>query len=205
MSTSLALVTAALAALPVLSDPVCCPADDPSGTSTTAQDAAPIDLGALDEAALLPVDAERARALFERFASLDGHWIGHSTQGWVNDMTRQTIARGSVVEQRSLFEAHPGETMVTMFHLDGERLLLTHYCVAKNQPRLVADRVSADGRIALFRFLDATNLASIDQGHMHRVAYRFGDEDFTSRWTWFQEGAESWMEEIEYRRAEEAR
>ncbi len=28
------------------------------------------------------------------------------------------------------------ENMITMFHMDGDRLLMTHYCGAGNQPRM---------------------------------------------------------------------
>jgi hypothetical protein len=84
---------------------------------------------------------------------------------------------------------------------DGDRLLLTHYCVARNQPRLVLKESAEDGQLLRFQFLDGTNLPSRDHGHMDKAEYRFVDRDhFTSRWTWYQDGQESWMETIEYRR-----
>ncbi|HEY6066377.1 MAG TPA: hypothetical protein VIY96_09490 [Thermoanaerobaculia bacterium] len=92
--------------------------------------------------------------------------------------------------------------MLTVFHLDGDRLLLTHYCVARNQPRLEATEISPDLSTITFTFRDGTNLASRDAGHMDKATYRFGaNDEFTSRWTWFQKGKETWMEEIQYRRA----
>ena len=30
------------------------------------------------------------------------------------------------------------EDMISMFNLDGDRVVLTHYCAAGNQPRMVA-------------------------------------------------------------------
>jgi hypothetical protein len=107
------------------------------------------------------------------------------------------------VEERT-FDAHPGETMVTIAHMDGDRLMLTHYCAAKNQPRLLATTISPDGRTVEFTFLDATNLPSRDKGHMDRAVYKFVDENhFTTRWTWYQDGKESWMEEIVMERVPE--
>jgi hypothetical protein len=99
------------------------------------------------------------------------------------------------------FDAHPNETMMTMYHLDGERLMLTHYCVAKNQPRLVATSFSDDGKTVTFTFLDGTNLPSRDRGHMDKVIIRFVDNNHViSQWSWYQNGKESWMEEIQLER-----
>jgi len=137
---------------------------------------------------------------FEQFKKLDGQWIGRSTKGWEETITFKTIAKGSVVVENS-FDAHPNETMMTMFHLDGARLLLTHYCVAGSQPRLAATAFDDNGRTITFTFLDATNLPSRDKGHMDKAVFRFKDENsFSSQWTWYQDGKESWMEEIKYER-----
>lgn len=142
------------------------------------------------------VDPTPARLAFERFRKLDGSWKGRSTKGWEEEISYQTIAQGTVVVGTS-FDAHPNETMMTMIHLDGERLMLTHYCVAKNQPRLVATSYADDGKTVTFTFLDGTNIPSRDRGHMDKVVFRFIDDNHVAaRWTWYQDGKESWMEEI---------
>jgi len=143
---------------------------------------------------------EQARAAFERFKKLDGQWQGRSTKGWEEVVSFKTIAQGSIVVETS-FDAHPNETMMTMFHLDGERLMLTHYCVAGNQPRLQATAFEDEGRSITFTFLDATNLPSRDHGHMDKLIFRFlDDHHVTSQWTWYQNGKESWMEVIKLER-----
>ena len=148
-----------------------------------------------------PIAEGDARQVFERLKSLDGDWTGTSTKGWTETIRYQTIAAGSCVQESS-FGAHPNESMVTLFHLDGPRLMLTHYCVAKNQPRLVATELAPDASTVTFTFLDATNLASRDKGHMDKVRFHFvGPDEFTSQWTWYQDGHESWMEEIVHRRS----
>ena len=149
------------------------------------------------------VDAAAARAAFERFTSLAGEWEGKSSAGWTGVNTYTVIARGSAVLGTSKHGAHPGEdeAMATVHHLDGERLLLTHYCVARNQPRLVATKIDHGGRRIEFTFLDGTNLPSRNAGHMDRAVFDFQDHDrFTSRWTWYQDGQQRWMEEITYTR-----
>lgn len=141
-------------------------------------------------------DPTPARLAFERFKKLEGAWKGRSTKGWEEVISYKTIAQGTVVVGTS-FDAHPNETMMTMFHLDGERLMLTHYCVAKNQPRLVATSYTDEGRTITFTFLDGTNMPSRDRGHMDKAIFRFIDDNHVvTRWTWYQDGKESWMEEI---------
>ncbi len=142
-----------------------------------------------------PVSKQQAEVVWARLKSLEGSWRGKSTKGWSDTIQIHTIARGSVVAMSS-FDAHPGETMYTMYYPDGDRLLLTHFCAAKNQPRLLLTNASPDGSTATFTFLDATNLPSRDTGHMDKVVLRFTDGGFTERWTWYQRGKESWMEEI---------
>lgn len=139
---------------------------------------------------------------FERIKKLEGNWRGTSTRGWSERMTYRVIADGSIVMMTS-FEAHPNETMVTMFGLDKGRLTLTHYCVAKNQPRLVAGDISDDGRKITFNFLDGGGMRSRNDGHMDKAVFHFTDDDhYTSQWTWYQNGSERWMEKIECERAE---
>ncbi|HVG28539.1 MAG TPA: hypothetical protein VM864_02360 [Pyrinomonadaceae bacterium] len=142
----------------------------------------------------------RARAAFERFKKLEGNWKGRSTKGWEEAVSYKTIAGGSVVVGSS-FDAHPDETMLTMVHMDNDRLMLTHYCVAKNQPRLVATSFSEDGRNVTFTFLDGANLPTRDRGHMDKAIFRFHDDDHvSSQWTWYQNGKEQWMEDIKLER-----
>jgi hypothetical protein len=147
-----------------------------------------------------PAAGGSAAETFALLRSLEGEWIGRSTKGWEERKSFATIAGGSAVVETSL-DAHPGEQMLTTFVLDEGRLLLTHYCIAGNQPRLVATAIEDDGRTVLFEFLDASNLTSRNVGHMDSCAMRFLDEDhFTTRWTWYQDGAAQWMEEIECER-----
>ncbi|HEY6147317.1 MAG TPA: hypothetical protein VIZ69_06450 [Thermoanaerobaculia bacterium] len=146
-----------------------------------------------------------AQAAFERFRAMEGSWEGRSTKGWQESISFKTIAGGSAVVETS-FDAHPGETMLTVFHLDGEDLTLTHYCVAKNQPRLRATEISADGRTVAFTFAGGGNLADRNRGHMDRAVFRFEDADHvSSRWTWYQDGSERWLEEIRLERVPAAR
>jgi hypothetical protein len=148
-----------------------------------------------------PAEAPSAVQVFGQFQALAGQWKGRSTKGWTGEASFEVIAAGSVVVETSRFEAHPEETMMTMYHLDGSTLLLTHCCVAKNQPRLQVASIGEDGKKVTFRFRDGTNLATRNQGHMDSVVYQFeGPDEFTSQWSFYKDGKEQWMEEIHYER-----
>ena len=143
---------------------------------------------------------EKSRKAFEHLKNLSGDWEGKSTKGWTERISYRVIAGGSCLMDLS-YGAHPNEWMASMIHMDGDRLMLTHYCVAKNQPRLVATEIADDLSSISFTYLDATNLPSRDKGHMDKCLIRFdGKDKFFSRWTWYQDGKESWMEDIEHRR-----
>jgi len=151
-----------------------------------------------------PVRGELARRAFDRLKELAGDWQGESTKGWKERENYSVIANGSCVLHSS-FDAHPNERMLTLFHLDGDTIMLTHYCVARNQPRLRATQIADDLSTMTFEFLDATNLPSRDRGHMDKLVLRFESADrFTSRWTWYQDGKEDWMEEIVHDRVKDA-
>jgi GH24 family phage-related lysozyme (muramidase) len=140
--------------------------------------------------------AALARAAFDRFRALEGSWEGRSTKGWVEDVSFRTIAGGSAVVETS-FDAHPGETMLTVVHMDGAELTLTHYCVAKNQPHMRATAFSDGGRTVTFEFAGGGNLADRNRGHMDGAVFRFEDADHVvARWSWYENGSERWMEEI---------
>ena len=144
-----------------------------------------------------------AKRAFERLKALEGTWTSASTKGWAGEVTYQRIARDSVLLGTSRVDPHGDELMATAYHLDGDRLVLTHYCVAGNQPQLEATEIQDDGRHIIFTFRDATGIASRDEGHMDKAIFQLVDDDrFTSRWTWYEKGTESWLEEIEHQRTD---
>ena len=64
-------------------------------------------------------------------------------------------AGGSALMSEIHGEGH--EDMISMFHMDGDRLIMTHYCGAGNQPRMKV--ASADAKSVSFEFFDGTNIA----------------------------------------------
>ena len=142
-----------------------------------------------------------AAAAFERFKALAGEWTATDADGTTSRQIYEVVAGGSAVLERCEM-THEGQpvTMLTLYHLDGARLLLTHYCMAGNQPRMEARGVT-DGTVA-FEFVDATGLDTPGEGHMHRAVFHFEGEDrFTTEWTFHQDGQDTFTEKATYVRA----
>ena len=116
-----------------------------------------------------------AQQSFESIKALAGNWEGKSTMSDSVQVSYRVTAGGSAV-MSEILSSMKGEShdMITMFNLDGDRLLMTHYCAAGNQPRMKAS-ASPDGKTVTFDFVDATNLTAAQPGHMQRVIFTFVD------------------------------
>lgn len=124
---------------------------------------------------------------FEKMTSLVGEWKGTSMDGKPATVTYTLVSDNSALMERLTMG---GESeMVTMYHPDGDHLMMTHYCSAHNQPRMRSNAVDAGGRNITFDLVDVTNLSAPDAGHMKRLVETFTDNDhFTQEWTWTQQG-----------------
>jgi hypothetical protein len=125
---------------------------------------------------------------FDQLKSLSGSWEGKANQGMVQVSFRETSGGSALMSE---IHGHGPEDMISMFHLDGpNRLMLTHYCGAGNQPRMTAS-ASPDGKTITFDYFDATNLATPDAGHMQRVVFTVVDANHhTEEWTFADHGKE---------------
>lgn len=148
-----------------------------------------------------PVQSSQAQQAFEKLKSLVGRWEGTSgQQGKKTLATYELASNGSVVVER-YSEAGAPDSMMTVYHLDGERLLLTHYCAAGNQPRMQAESFSSAEGVLVFSFLDVTNLSSPAQGHMRKVVFRFSDKDHVvTEWTWRENQADKLTDAFRFHR-----
>jgi len=125
---------------------------------------------------------------FDSLKALAGTWEGKNNQGQSLKVTFRETAGGSAL----LSEIHGmgPENMISMIHMDGDRLMMTHYCGAGNQPRMKAT-LAPDGKSVAFDFIDATNLASPEAGHMNHVVFTMPDADHHSEeWTFLDHGKE---------------
>ena len=128
-------------------------------------------------AAFAAADAQKS---FEQLKGLSGSWEGKTSDGKLIQVDYRLTAMGSALMSEI---KNMKEDMITMFNLDGDRLLMTHYCGAGNQPRMLAT-ASPDGKTITFDFLDATNLVSRKAAHMHHVVISMLDTNHhTEEWT----------------------
>jgi len=126
-----------------------------------------------------------AQKSFDQLKSLQGAWEG-VLDGKPMHVTLRVTSEGNALMHE--MKGSGPDDPITMLHLDGGRLLLTHYCDAGNQPRMVAT-ISPDGKTIVFDFVDATNLLSSQMGHMQRVTFTFIDPDHhTEKWEFAMSG-----------------
>ena len=131
-----------------------------------------------------------AQKSFEELKALNGTWEGRTPKGEAVEVSYRVTSNGSPL----MSEIKGKEDMITMFNLDGDRLLMTHYCAAGNQPRMVAG-ASPDGKTFTFAFLDATNLATPDAPHMNHLVISMPDANHHSEeWVYNDHGKE--MKEV---------
>jgi len=126
---------------------------------------------------------------FEKMKSLAGEWEGKSNDGTSGKVSYTLVSDNSALMERL---AMGGESeMITLYHPDGDRLMLTHYCSLHNQPRMRQTPHQEKKKIA-FDFVDVTNLSAPDAGHMRKLIVTFEDQDhFTQEWTYGEKGKES--------------
>jgi hypothetical protein len=157
---------------------------------------------ALSGSTAAAADAPDAAAAFERLKGLVGVWEVTQPAGNKATVRYELTASGSALFERyadgSMGE---GNEMITMYYLDSGRLLLTHYCMAGNQPRMLLKRFDpATGELD-FDFLDATGLKDENAGHMRRARFKLsGPNRYTSRWEFVEDGRTSFDEKQELTR-----
>lgn len=131
--------------------------------------------------------SEGAAAAFERLSSLVGRWAGVQ-DGIEVALTYTLTADGSALMEE--FRPAEGPVMITMFSVDGDRLVATHYCSAGNQPQMVTTPIREPWDDSLvFSLLRVTGMKTPDGWHNTGLEVLLDGEDrLTQRWTYLHEG-----------------
>jgi hypothetical protein len=126
-------------------------------------------------------DAQKA---FELMKTLAGSWEG-SFMGMSMQITIRVTSTGNAILHEATGSGRP-DNPITMFYVDGDRLLLTHYCDAGNRPRMVG-KISPDGKTVEFDFLDVSG--STQRGMMNHAVFTMIDANHhTEGWTYMLPG-----------------
>jgi len=151
-------------------------------------------LMALCTAAFAQSDAQKsdAQKSFDELKTLAGSWEGHVTtvpqqadvEGKLMHVSLRATSMGNALMHEMTIAGRMDDP-ITMLYLDGDRLLLTHYCDAGNRPRMVG-KMSPDGKTVEFDFLDVAG--STQYGHMHHAVFTNVDADHhTEDWIFMVE------------------
>jgi len=131
----------------------------------------------------------QAKVAFALLKGLAGEWQSVGAKGQHSRLSYHVVSGGTVVMERFTSDAlqkNSGE-MVTMYYLEKGELVLTHYCIARNQPHLRATRYIAETGEVDFDFVEGGNISSGNEGHMHSAKLRFIDGDhISSEWQYME-------------------
>ena len=141
-----------------------------------------------------------AQKSFDTLKTLAGTWQGAVTvdppmkdmgNGSFTQVSMRVTSRGNAIVHEMKDAGKPDDPArydhpVTMLYVDGDRLLLTHYCDAGNRPRMVG-KISPDGKTVEFDFLDLAG--GTQYGHMNHAVYTVIDGNHhTEDWTYIMPG-----------------
>jgi hypothetical protein len=114
-------------------------------------------------------DAQKA---FEKMKTLAGSWHG-TIMGISIDVTIRVASSGTaILHEANTDGGGPPNHEITMFYVEGDRLLATHYCDGGNRARLDG-KLSPDGNGFEFTFLDV--MGGTQGGLVKRMAFTLID------------------------------
>lgn len=143
-----------------------------------------------------------ARAAFEKLKALEGSWIASAPDAGdqTADHEIRVSAAGSVVMETMM--AGTDHEMINMYHLDGDDLVVTHYCAGGNQPTMRLDLEKATATELPFVFTGGSNLDTTDH-HIHDAMLTLRDDGtVVSKWISVAGDEEGTPIEFVLRRAE---
>lgn len=94
-----------------------------------------------------------AKKAFAKLKDLSGSWQGTIMGIPINFTIRAASSGTAILHEGDTSAEGPPKHEITMFYLDGDRLLATHYCDAGNRSHMEG-KLSADGKAIEFSFLD---------------------------------------------------
>ena len=135
-----------------------------------------------------PAPAAKASPL-DQLKALAGTWAGptRGADGKPEHTVTYRVSSGGSAVVETLFPGTDHE-MVDMYTMEGDDLVMTHYCAMGNQPHLRYKKDSAKGTME-FEFVNGGNMKSRDEAHMDSMVltliYTY---HIKSKWTALEHG-----------------
>jgi hypothetical protein len=112
--------------------------------------------------AALAADKTKSEDAFDRLTSLKGQWVGEAFGVKTTLIYTLTANDSALMEQ---CRPEKGSEMITIFTIDGDHLIATHYCSAKNQPQMATPAITDAQKPLAFSLVRVTGLKSPDAFH----------------------------------------
>jgi hypothetical protein len=168
------------------------------------------EMNAIDKDKPVPTEAQKSFNTMKTFA---GTWHGQVTvdppmkemDNADMEVSMRVTSRGNALVHEMKGLGQPDDPAkydhpVTMFYLDNDRLLLTHYCDAGNRPRMAA-RTSPDGKTVEFDFVDIAG--NTKYGHMEHAVFTAVDANHhVEDWTFLMPGNKAMHAHFDLKRAQ---
>src|SRR5437870_3398289 len=137
-------------------------------------------------AAALASDKRKSEEAFDRLASLEGEWKGE-IDGVKATLIYTLTANGSALMEQ--FRPEKVQEIITMFTIDGDHLIATHYCSAKNQPQMETPAITDVRKSLEFSLVRVKGLKSPDDFHNTGLTVIQEDNDhLTQEWSYQHKG-----------------
>src|SRR5205809_5927955 len=134
----------------------------------------------------LAADKKKSEEAFDRLTSLQGEWQGMA-DGVNTTLIYTLTANGSTLMEQCRPEK--GHEIITMFTVDGDHLIATHYCSAKNQPQMATPAITDAQKPLAFSLVRVTGLKSPDAFHNTGLTVIQEDKNhLTQEWLYESKG-----------------
>ena len=115
-----------------------------------------------------------AKKAFAKLKTLSGSWQGTVMDTPINFTIRAASSGTAILHEGNTTKEGPPKNEITMFYVNGDRLLATHYCDAGNRSNMEG-KLSADGTAIEFSFLDV--VGSTRGGYLKDMVLTMIDAD----------------------------
>ena len=113
-----------------------------------------------------------AQKTFDQMKTLAGSWHGTIMNIPIDVTIRLASSGTAILHEATTDGGRPPNHEITMFYVEGDRLLATHYCDGANRARFEG-KLSPDGKASEFNLLDVTG--STKGGLVKRMVFTVVD------------------------------